>query len=84
MNRKIVECSSKVLAPRIVRRYALSKGFAKGLQGVRNAYCNRSGGCLFCLAVKVLALFSSEVLAPKGRIKLVVLGGLVLRVAVRC
>jgi hypothetical protein len=45
VNRKIVECSSKVLAPRIVRGYALSKGSAKGLQGVRNAYCNRSGGC---------------------------------------
>jgi hypothetical protein len=38
----------------------------------------------FVLAVKVLALLSSKVLAPKGRIKLVVSGGLVLRVAVRC
>jgi hypothetical protein len=44
VNCKIVKCSSKVLAPRIVCKYALSKGFAKGLQGVRNAYCNRSGG----------------------------------------
>ena len=75
MNRKIVKYSSKVLALRIVRRYALSKGSIKGPQGVRNAYYNRSGGC-FVLAVKVPAL--------KGRIKLVVLGGLVLRVAVRC
>jgi len=33
----------------------------------------------FVLAVKVLALLSSKVLAPKGRIKFVVLGGLVLR-----
>jgi hypothetical protein len=48
VNRRIVEYSSKVLAPRIVRRYALSKGSAKGPQGIRNAYCNRSGGCLFC------------------------------------
>jgi len=72
VNRKIVEYSNKVLAPRIIRRYALSKGFAKGLQGVRNAYCNRLCGSL---VVKVLAL--------KGRIKLVVLGGLVLRVVVK-
>jgi len=50
VNRRIVKCSSKVLAPRIVRRYALSKGFAKGPQGVRNAYCNRSGSCLFCFS----------------------------------
>ena len=48
MNCKIVEHSSKVLAPRIVREYALSKGSAKGPQGVRNAYCNRSGSYLFC------------------------------------
>ena len=81
MNRKIVECSSKVLAPRIVRRYALSKGSTKGPQGVRNAYCNRSGSCLFCLAVKVLALFSSEVLAPKGRIKLIRRGLVLLQCA---
>jgi hypothetical protein len=73
VNCKIVECSSKVLAPRIVRRYALSKGFAKGPQGVCNAYCNRSGGC-----------FSSRGASFKCRVKLVVLGGLVLRVAVRC
>jgi hypothetical protein len=45
VNCRIVKCSSKVLAPRIVRRYALSKGSAKGPQGVRNAYCNCSGGC---------------------------------------
>ena len=50
MNRKIVKCSSKVLAPRIIRKYALSKGSAKGPQGVRNAYCNRSGGYLFCFS----------------------------------
>jgi DNA repair photolyase len=50
VNCKIVEYSSKVLAPRIVRRYALSKGFAKGPQGVYNAYCNCSGGCLFCFS----------------------------------
>jgi hypothetical protein len=50
VNRKIVECSSKVLAPRIVCRYALSKGSIKGPQGARNAYCNRSGGCLFCFS----------------------------------
>jgi hypothetical protein len=48
VNRKIVKCSNKVLAPRIIRRYTLSKGSAKGPQGVRNAYCNRSGGYLFC------------------------------------
>jgi hypothetical protein len=50
VNRRIVECSNKVLAPRIVRKYALSKGFAKGPQGVRNAYCSRSGSCLFCFS----------------------------------
>jgi len=38
----------------------------------------------FVLAVKVLALLSSKVLAPWGRIKLVVSGGLVLKVVVRC
>jgi hypothetical protein len=64
-----------VLAPRIVRKYALSKGFIKGLQGVRNAYYNRSGN-YFVLAVKVLA--------PKGRIKLVISRELVLKVAIRC
>jgi hypothetical protein len=45
VNRKIVKYSNKVLAPRIVRRYTLSKGSAKGPQGVRNTYCNRSGNC---------------------------------------
>jgi hypothetical protein len=73
VNRKIVECSSKVLAPRIVRKYALSKGSAKGPQGVRNAYCNRSGDC-----------FGSRGASSEGSDKLIVLGGLVLRVAVRC
>jgi hypothetical protein len=38
----------------------------------------------FVLAVKVPALLSSKVLAPKGRIKLVVSRGLVLRVVVKC
>ena len=38
----------------------------------------------FVLAVKVLALLSSKVLAPGGQVGLVVLGGLVLRVVVRC
>jgi hypothetical protein len=37
----------------------------------------------FILAVKVLALFSSKVLAPRYQVKLVVSGGLVLRVVVR-
>jgi hypothetical protein len=36
------------------------------------------------LAVKVPALLSNKVLAPGGQVELVVLGGLVLRVAVRC
>jgi hypothetical protein len=36
------------------------------------------------LIVKVLALLSSKVLAPGGQVELVVLGGLVLRVAIRC
>ena len=71
MNCRIVEDSSKVLALQIVREYALSKGSAKGPQGVRNAYCNRSGGC-----------FGSRGASPGCRIRLV--GGLVLRVAVRC
>ena len=48
VNCKIVEYSSKVLASCVVRRYTLSKGSAKGPQGVRNAYCNRSGSYLFC------------------------------------
>jgi hypothetical protein len=76
VNRRIVECSSKVLAPRIVRRYALSKGSAKGPQGVRNAYCNRSGGCFSSRGAssevssqarsigKTRIKGSSEVLAP--------------------
>jgi hypothetical protein len=36
------------------------------------------------LAVEVPALLSSKVLAPGGQVELVVSGGLVLRVAVRC
>jgi hypothetical protein len=77
VNRRIVECSSKVLAPRIVRRYALSKGSAKGLQGVCNAYCNRSGGCFSSRGAssegsnqarrRTRIKGSSKVLAPKGR-----------------
>jgi hypothetical protein len=47
VNCKIVKCSNKVLALRIICRYALSKGFAKGLQGVYNAYYNRPGNYLF-------------------------------------
>jgi hypothetical protein len=38
----------------------------------------------FVLAIKVLALLSNKVLAPGGQVELVVSGGLVLRVAVRC
>jgi hypothetical protein len=64
VNYRIVECSSKVLASRIVCRYALSKGSAKGPQCLLQSF-----GWLFVLAVKVPA--------PKGRIKLV-RGGLVL------
>jgi hypothetical protein len=79
VNRRIVKCSSKVLAPRIVRRYALSKGFAKGPQGVRNAYCNRSGGSFGSRGAssgrssrargirRTRIKGSSKVLAPKGR-----------------
>ena len=36
------------------------------------------------MAVKVPALLSSKVLAPGGQVELVVSGGLILRVAVRC
>ena len=79
MNCKIVECSSKVLASRIIRKYALSKGSAKGLQGVCNAYCNCSGGYFSskgasfevssqaCNIGRTRIKGSSKVLAPKGR-----------------
>ena len=77
MNCKIVECSSKVLALRIVYRYALSKGSAKGLQGVRNAYCNCSGNCFSNKGAssegsnqackRTCIKGSSKVLALKGR-----------------
>jgi hypothetical protein len=46
----IYYATNKVLAPHIIYKYALSKGFAKGLQGVYNAYCNRLGNYLFCFS----------------------------------
>ena len=79
MNRKIVEYSSKVLALRIVRGYALSKGFARGPQGVHNAYCNCSGNSFnskgassgrssrACGIRRTRIKGSNKVLAPKGR-----------------
>ena len=73
MNCRIVECSNKVLAPHIIYRLQFCS-----LQLIA-IVC-----VVVCLAVKVLALLSSKVLAPRCQVRLVISGGLILRVAIRC